>query len=107
WATASSSDLKRQAELLNVDQNELGRLERGEPDEDVDDPPVDVVLRVVLPVALDQVRLLRRAPLEHPLPEPRVHERADVEPDRRPQRLVVGLENHPLRTAIETLLDKQ
>ena len=45
--------------------------------------------------------------LERALPEQAVHERADVEPDRRPQRLVVRLEHHPLRAAVQALLDEQ
>ena len=45
--------------------------------------------------------------LERALPEQVVHERADVEPDLRPQRLVVGLEDHPLEPLTEALLDEQ
>src|SRR6266496_3556687 len=86
WATSPSSDLDLPSELLDVDHDELCGLEGGEADQDVHDAPVDVVLRVVVLVALDQVRLLRRAPLEHPLPEERVHEGADVEPNGGPQR---------------------
>ena len=77
------------------------------PTMDVDDAEVDVVLRRGLLVALDEVRLARRGALERALPEQVVHERADVEADLRPQRLVVGLEHHPLRAPVEALLDEQ
>ena len=40
-------------------------------------------------------------PGERALPEEGVQERADVEPDLRPERRVVGLEDHPLRAAVE------
>src|SRR3954471_4490139 len=106
-ATESSSDLRGGAELLDVDQHELRRLERCETDEDVHDSPVDVVLRVVLRVALDEVRLLGSTALEHALPPQGVHERTHVEPDGGPQRLVVGLEDHPLGAPVEALLDEQ
>src|SRR5215470_17442802 len=58
WATMSSSDLDLASELLDMDQDELGGFEGSETDQDVHDPLVDVVLRVVVLVALDQVRLL-------------------------------------------------
>ena len=45
--------------------------------------------------------------LERALAEQVLHEGADVEPDLRPQRLVVGLEHHPLRAAVEALLEEQ
>ena len=50
---------------------------------------------------------LRRLALERALAEQVVHERADVEPDLRPQRLVVGLEHDPLGAAVEALLEEQ
>src|ERR1700722_12954510 len=107
WATVSSSDLELAGELLDMDQDELGGFERSEADQDVHDSPVDVVLGVVVLVALDQVCLLGTSSLEHALAEQRVHERAHVEPDGGPQRLVVRLEHHPLGTAVQTLLDEQ
>ena len=36
-----------------------------------------------------------------------MHEGADIEPDLRPQRLVVGFEHDPLGAAIETFLDEE
>ena len=94
-------------DLLQPDDDELGRLQRREADHDVDDAEVDVVLRRRLGVALDEVRLARRRALERALPEQVVHERADVEPDLRPQRLVVRLEDDPLRAAEQRLLEEQ
>ena len=47
------------------------------------------------------------APWNAPCRNSVVHEGADVEPDLRPQRLVVRLEHHPLRAAEQALLDVQ
>ena len=93
--------------LLDLDDDELGRLERRKADHDVDDAAVDVVLRRRLPVALDEVGLPRRPALEGALAEQVVHEGADVQADLRPQRLVVRLEDHPLRAAIQAFLDEE
>ena len=68
-------------------------------------PEVAVVLRRGARVALHEVGVARRRALEGALAEQVVHEGADVEPDLRPQRLVVRLEHHPLQAAIEALLD--
>src|SRR5207247_7119542 len=46
-------------------------------------------------------------PLEGPLAEEPVHERADVQPDLRPERFVVRLEDDPLGTAVQRLFDVQ
>ena len=62
---------------------------------------------VVSAVALDEVGLARRGALEGALAEQVLHERADVEPDLRPQRLVVRLEDDPLRAAVQALLEEQ
>ena len=90
-----------------LDDDELGRLQRREADDDVDNAQVDIVLRGGFLVALDEVGILRRLALERALAEKPVHERADVQANLRPQRLVVRLEDHPLRAAIEALLDEQ
>src|SRR2546425_7825432 len=88
------------SDLLDVEDHELGGLERGEPDPDIDDAEVAVVLRGGLRVDLDEERLARRGPLEGALPEEIVHECADVQPDLRPERLVVRLEHHPLEPSV-------
>src|SRR5262249_31992225 len=93
--------------LLNLDDHELGGLERRKSEQDVDNTQIDVVLRGGLFVALDEVGFARRAPLKGALPEEVLHERADVEPDLRPKRLVVRLEDHPLRAAIKALFDEE
>src|SRR5690349_1648700 len=51
-------DLSR--DLLDLQDDELGRLERREADEDIDDAAVDVVLGSGRPVAADEVGLGRR-----------------------------------------------
>ena len=43
--------------------------------------------------------------LEGALAEEVVHKGADVQADLRPERLVVGLKDHPLGAAVEALLD--
>src|SRR5215218_299360 len=106
-ATAASSRLDLAGDLLDPQNDELGGLQRREPDEDVHDAAVDVVLGGRLAVALDEVRLARAGALERALAEERLHERTDVEPDLRPQRLVVPLEDDPLRAAVEALLDEE
>src|SRR5215207_9576771 len=106
-ATAASSRLDLAGDLLDPQNDELGGLERREPDEDVHDAAVDVVLGGRLAVALDEVRLARARALECALAEQRLHERADVEPDLGPQRLVVALEHDPLRAAVEALFDEE
>src|SRR5215212_8382362 len=93
--------------LLDLDDDELGGLERSEADEDVDDAEVDVILGRGLSVALDEVSLSRRAPLKGALAEEVLHEGADVQPYLSPQRLVVRLEDHPLQVAIQGLLEEQ
>ena len=51
-------------QLLDAQDDELGRLERREANDDVDDAPVAVELGRRLPVALDQIGIARRLPLE-------------------------------------------
>ena len=68
---------------------------------------VDVVLGRRLAVALDEVGVARRRPLERALAEQVLHEGADVQPDLRPERLVVRLEHDPLGAAVQALLEEQ
>ena len=70
-------------------------------------PWIDVVVRGRLAVAFHDVRLSRgvcpwNAPWEQAL-----HESAHVEPDLRPERFVVRLEDRELRPPIEALLQEQ
>src|SRR5262249_8828565 len=93
--------------LLELDNHELGGFKRGEADDDIDTAAVDVGLGGRLLVALDEVGIARCRALERPLAKQILHKRADVEADLRPQRLVVRLEDHPLRAAIQALLDEK
>src|ERR1044072_6791711 len=81
WAITSSSCLDLASHLLDLDDHELGGLQRLEADDDVDDTQVDIVLGCGLLIALDEVCVSRRAALEGTLPEEVVHECADVEAD--------------------------
>src|SRR6185437_2014327 len=90
--------------LLDLNDHELCGLERCEPHQDIDDSEIDIVLSRRLTVAFDEVRLCGRLALEIALPKEILHKGADVEPDRRPQRLIIRLEDHPLCSAIEALL---
>src|SRR5262245_53282574 len=108
WAMGPSSSRRDlSGHLLDADDHELGRLERCESHEDVHDAEIDVGLRGGLAIALHEVRLARGLSLERALAEEVLHEGAHVEPDLRPQRLVVGLEHHPLRPAEEALLEEE
>src|SRR5690606_1426016 len=94
-------------DLTDPDDHELGGLQGREADLDVDDAVVDVALRGRLAVALDEIGLARRRALEGALPEKVLHEGADVQADLGPERLVVRLEDDPLRSAEQRLLDEQ
>src|SRR5215207_3906969 len=103
WPGASSGG--RLVDLLaELEHDELGRLERREADQDVDDAGVDVSLRRRLAVTLDEERLGGGATLEGPGAELEHHEGRDVEPQRGPQRLVVRLEDGPLDAVVDALL---
>src|SRR6266699_1267158 len=91
--------------LLQVEDHELGRLEWCESHDDVDDAQIPVILCGGFPVALDEIGVAGRLALECSLPEQIVHEGAHVQPDLGIQRLVVGLEDHPLEPAIEAFFD--
>src|SRR5262245_56642058 len=95
WAIAPSLRLHLAGDLLDLDDDELGGLQWGEADHDVDDAEVDVVLGRGFLVALDEVGLARRLALEGTLAEEVLHEGTEVEADLSPERLVVGLEDDP------------
>src|SRR6185503_8300935 len=65
-------------QLLDLDDHELCRLERGERDQDVDLPGVDAGLGVVGRVAGDAEGVVRLAPLERAGSEEREHEGVDI-----------------------------
>src|SRR5215211_4939143 len=102
---SSGLDLSRY--LLDLDDHELGGLERRESDDDVHDAAIDVALRRRFLVAFDEVRVPWRAALERALAEQVLHERAEIQAQLRPERLVVRLEDGPLAAAVEAFLDEQ
>ena len=102
-----SLSLQLTGHLLDLDHDELRRIQRREADQDIHDSQVDAGLRVVFRVALHEVGLLRRGALERSLQEQALHESADVEPDLAPQAFVVRLEDHPLRAVVQTGFEKQ
>src|SRR5512132_2743052 len=105
YRAASGCDLTR--DLLDLDDDELRWLERGKADNDVHDAQVDVGLSRGLAIALHEVRIARRAALERALSKQALHEGADVQADLRPERFVVGLEDHPLRAAVQAFLEEE
>src|SRR5260370_33517333 len=98
------SSLSLSSHLLDLDDDELGRLQRREAHHDVYDSVVDVRLSGGFVVALHEIGLLRRRSLECALHEEVLHERSHVETDLRPQRRVVRFEDHPLRAAEQAFL---
>src|SRR3990167_4007075 len=62
-------DFNLTGHLLDLEHHEFGRFQRREPDQDVHDAEVDVVLRCGLAVALDEVGLARAAALKRALAE--------------------------------------
>src|SRR5688500_4155965 len=100
---SSRSDLS--SHLLDLDDHELSGFEWSETNDDVDYSQIDVVLRRGFFIAFDEIGLWGCFSLERPLSEKILHEGADIEPDLPPQSFVIGLEDHPLRSAVETLLE--
>src|SRR5262249_32018169 len=94
-------------DLLDDDDHELGWLQRRETHRDIHNAEVAVGLRGGLLVAFDEVGLRGGGALERPLAEKAVHEGPEIQADLRPKRLVVGLEDHPLRAAIQAFLEEQ
>ena len=90
-----------------MDDDKLGGLERRESHQDVYDPVVLIGGRCRFAVALDEVGLLRSCALERSLGEQRLHKRANVESNLRPERSIVRLEDNPLRAAVKAHLKKQ
>src|SRR3954451_22065853 len=92
-------------ELGEPEDDELGRLDRGDADLAQHLTGVDGVGRVRLLVALDVEGVVRRVP-EQGAPAPLPHqEGTDRTADARPQRAVVGLEDAPLRPVEDGFLE--
>src|SRR5262245_61173566 len=81
WAMLSSACglLLEQALLADLDDHELGRLERRERHLGRHDPLIDELLRVGRAVADDLEGLVGGRPLERALPEQAEHEGLDVD----------------------------
>src|SRR5437870_3115076 len=93
--------------LLDLDNYKFRRLQWGKADHNVDDAQVDVILCGSFLVALYKICVGRRYPLESVLPEQVMHKSANVQPNLRPQRLVVGLKHDPFQCTIKTFLNEQ
>src|SRR5437660_1613316 len=92
--------------LADSDDHELGRLHRRHADDEDQPAVVDVVLCHRGPVALDEEGLLGGPAHERPVAPNRGEEHGDALPDTRPRQLVVGLEDDPLRAAVEGCLQE-
>jgi 2-polyprenyl-6-methoxyphenol hydroxylase-like FAD-dependent oxidoreductase len=82
--------------LLESKHDEFRRLQRREPDEDIDHAVIDVGLSRRIAIDLHEERIVRLAPLERAGAELRQHEGADIEPEARPEPDIVRLEDGPL-----------
>src|SRR5580765_6135826 len=99
-------DLGLTGDLLDLDYDELGGDQRREAHQDVHDSQINTRLRIVFGVAFDEVGALRRGALEGALQEESLHEGSNVQTDLPPQRLVVGLEDDPLRAVEKARLEE-
>jgi hypothetical protein len=89
------------------DDDELRRSQGREPDQDVDEPLVDVGLRHGLRAAPDEVRLVPSLSPERPEAEQLVQERADDRAEARPEQLPIGLEHGPLGPPSDALFEEE
>src|SRR5229473_2491047 len=87
--------------LAKPQHDELGRLERCEADQNIDDAVVDISLCGSAAVTLDEERVVGLTALESTGSELRQHEGSDVEPETGPQWLVVGFEHGPLDAVVD------
>src|SRR4051812_46505145 len=92
-------------ELGDAEDDELGRLDRGDADLDGQHAGVAVLGRVVLGVALDEERLRRRLPEQGAVAPHPAQEHGDGALHRVPQLRVVRLEDHPVGAVEDGLLD--
>src|SRR5467141_1358151 len=93
--------------LADAEDDELRRLHRSDADLADHLAGVDHLRRVGLGVALDVERLLRSLAHQRARVVDAQQEGGDVPGDPLPERLVVGLEDHPLRADLDRLLDHQ
>src|SRR5689334_22020095 len=104
---ASSLGRDLPGHLLDLDHHKFVRLERGVSDNDIHNALVNIALGGRLTIASDYVCLAGCLALEGALAEQVLHKSADVEANLGPERLIIWLEHHPLRAAIQALFDKQ
>src|SRR5262249_55242788 len=86
--------------------HELGGLDWRDTDHANQSPAVDVCLHHRRTVALDEERFLYLGSLEPPVAPHQGEEVGDRAPHACPQRLGIGLEHHPLQTAVDRGLDE-
>src|SRR5262249_9085870 len=76
-------------DLLDLYDHEFRRLQRRKSHHDIHNPEIDIVLRSGVLIALDEICLLRLLPLERTLAKQIMHKCSDIQPDLRPERLVI------------------
>src|SRR2546427_4205995 len=86
--------------LRDAEDDEFRRFDWRDPDVDYKPPQIAGLWRVVFVVDLDEESLLGRGAEQRPVAPDRSEKGGNVTLHFRPQRPVLGLENHPLRTLI-------
>src|SRR5260221_9697809 len=96
-----SSCLNLPRNLLDLDDHKLRWLQRGKPDNDVNDAEVNVRLGGRLFVTLYEISVTWCLTLKGSLTKEILHESADFEGNLGPQRLVVWLKDNPFGTPVK------
>src|SRR5208282_3788655 len=99
--------LRLACDLLDLNHHEFRRIKRGETYQNIDDAQRDTRRRVILGIAFDEVSLLGCCALERALQKKTLQERLHVQADLSPEGFVVGFEDHPLRTVVQTGFEKK
>ena len=107
WVTLPISCLNLAGHLLDLYDDEFSRFQGCKAHQNIDNPEVDIRLWCRFTIAFDKVSLFGGRSLESPLPEKAMHEGTDIEPDLRPQGLVIRLENDPFGASVKAFLDKE
>jgi hypothetical protein len=97
----------RASHLLQVQNDKLCWPSWCKADQDINDATRAVIIGCCLRVALNKVGLLWTRTLEGTLVEKILHEDASIEPDLRPQGLIIGLRHGPLEATVQAFLDEQ
>ena len=79
-----SLSLNLAGHLLDLDHDKFGGIKRGKAYKYIDDSLIDTGLGIVFAIALDEVGLLRRRPLERPLQKQALHEGTYIQADLAP-----------------------